>query len=82
MLATRSLLRIVNLVSATHLNWLIFALIKRFEMSSDDTAQICNHLAAESHVDRSIDGPTEFMQTNIFGTFNSWSNRENILKVV
>ena len=28
------------------------------------------HLAAESHVDRSIDGPSEFMQTNILGTFN------------
>ncbi|BCE00599.1 dTDP-glucose 4,6-dehydratase [Marinicellulosiphila megalodicopiae] len=27
------------------------------------------HLAAESHVDRSIDGPAEFMQTNIIGTF-------------
>ena len=27
------------------------------------------HLAAESHVDRSIDGPTDFMQTNIIGTF-------------
>lgn len=27
------------------------------------------HLAAESHVDRSIDGPAEFLQTNIFGTF-------------
>lgn len=27
------------------------------------------HLAAESHVDRSIDGPKEFIQTNIFGTF-------------
>ncbi len=27
------------------------------------------HLAAESHVDRSIDGPGEFMQTNIIGTF-------------
>jgi len=27
------------------------------------------HLAAESHVDRSIDGPADFMQTNIFGTF-------------
>ena len=27
------------------------------------------HLAAESHVDRSIDGPSEFMQTNILGTF-------------
>ena len=28
------------------------------------------HLAAESHVDRSIDSPDEFMQTNIMGTFN------------
>lgn len=27
------------------------------------------HLAAESHVDRSIDGPAEFIQTNIFGTY-------------
>ena len=27
------------------------------------------HLAAESHVDRSIDGPVDFMQTNIIGTF-------------
>ena len=27
------------------------------------------HLAAESHVDRSIDGPDAFMQTNIMGTF-------------
>ena len=28
------------------------------------------HLAAESHVDRSIDGPSQFIQTNIVGTFN------------
>ncbi len=28
------------------------------------------HLAAESHVDRSIEGPAEFIQTNIFGTYN------------
>jgi dTDP-glucose 4,6-dehydratase len=27
------------------------------------------HLAAESHVDRSIDSPADFMQTNIIGTF-------------
>ncbi len=27
------------------------------------------HFAAESHVDRSIRGPAEFVQTNIFGTF-------------
>jgi len=30
---------------------------------------IVMHLAAESHVDRSIDGPAEFIHTNIFGTY-------------
>ena len=28
------------------------------------------HLAAESHVDRSIEGPSEFIKSNILGTFN------------
>lgn len=28
------------------------------------------HLAAESHVDRSIDDPSEFIKTNIFGTYS------------
>ena len=28
------------------------------------------HLAAESHVDRSVDAPAEFIHTNIIGTFN------------
>ncbi len=28
------------------------------------------HFAAESHVDRSIDGPGEFVQTNVVGTFS------------
>ena len=31
---------------------------------------IIMHLAAESHVDRSIDGPKEFIDTNIIGTYN------------
>jgi dTDP-glucose 4,6-dehydratase len=31
--------------------------------------QYVMNLAAESHVDRSIDGPGEFIKTNIFGTF-------------
>ncbi|MBG58954.1 MAG: dTDP-glucose 4,6-dehydratase [Peredibacter sp.] len=31
---------------------------------------IVMHLAAESHVDRSIDGPSEFISTNIIGTYN------------
>ena len=35
----------------------------------DFQPDIIAHLAAESHVDRSIDGPGEFIQTNIVGTF-------------
>ncbi len=32
--------------------------------------QAVMHLAAESHVDRSIDGPSAFIETNITGTYN------------
>ncbi len=35
----------------------------------ENKPDIVMHLAAESHVDRSIDGPKEFIQTNILGTF-------------
>jgi dTDP-glucose 4,6-dehydratase len=34
---------------------------------------IVTHLAAESHVDRSIDGPGAFVQTNVVGTFTMLS---------
>ena len=37
-------------------------------MTHYDVAQVV-HFAAESHVDRSIDGPEVFLQTNIMGTF-------------
>jgi dTDP-glucose 4,6-dehydratase len=36
---------------------------------ADFAPDIVMHLAAESHVDRSIDGPVDFIQTNIVGTF-------------
>src|SRR6195952_2143352 len=42
------------------------AMRKLFAEFSPDVVM---HLAAESHVDRSIDGPGEFIQTNIVGTF-------------
>ncbi len=38
-----------------------------FEEFSPDVVM---HLAAESHVDRSIDGPGDFIQTNIVGTYS------------
>jgi dTDP-glucose 4,6-dehydratase len=37
-----------------------------FEQHQPDAVM---HLAAESHVDRSIDGPSEFIHTNILGTY-------------
>jgi dTDP-glucose 4,6-dehydratase len=43
------------------------------------------HFAAESHVDRSIDGPAEFLRTNIMGTYTllqaarrHWGNRTDV----
>lgn len=49
---------------------------------------IVMHLAAESHVDRSIDGPADFVETNIVGTFNmleaarkSWESRDKLESV-
>ena len=44
------------------------------------------HLAAESHVDRSITGPGDFIHTNVVGTFNLleacravWLNRQSAI---
>ena len=42
---------------------LVGRLLQEFE------PDVVAHLAAESHVDRSIDGPAEFIQTNVVGTF-------------
>jgi len=42
------------------------AIIKLFDEFQPDAVM---HLAAESHVDRSIDGPADFIQTNVVGTF-------------
>ena len=36
---------------------------------SEHQPDVIMHLAAESHVDRSIDGPREFIETNIIGTY-------------
>ena len=40
---------------------------------ADYRPDVITHLAAESHVDRSIDGPAEFIQTNVVGTFTMLS---------
>lgn len=56
---------------------------KVFEQYNVDTVI---HFAAESHVDRSIFGPKDFIQTNIMGTFNlleiareQWNGRDDVL---
>jgi dTDP-glucose 4,6-dehydratase len=40
------------------------------QIFSDLRPDVIMHLAAESHVDRSIDGPSEFITTNILGTYS------------
>jgi len=57
---------------------------KIFEKHHPD---IVIHLAASTHVDKSIDAPDEFMQTNIYGTYilleqakNYWSKLKNGIK--
>lgn len=56
-------------------------LARVFEQHKPDAVM---HLAAESHVDRSIDGPTAFIETNIVGTYtlleaarNYWNALDN-----
>jgi dTDP-glucose 4,6-dehydratase len=39
------------------------------KLFADLSPDVVMHLAAESHVDRSIDGPAAFIQTNLMGTF-------------
>lgn len=50
----------IDIVDTATLRWV-------FEEFSPDVVM---HLAAESHVDRSIDGPAQFIQTNIVGTYS------------
>jgi dTDP-glucose 4,6-dehydratase len=44
------------------------ALVRR--LLGEFQPDVIAHLAAESHVDRSIDGPADFIETNIVGTFS------------
>lgn len=53
---------------------------------TDEQPDAVIHLAAESHVDRSIDGPEAFLTTNVIGTFRlldeakrSWAGRSDVL---
>ncbi len=65
-----------NLNSVAHSSLYIFAQSDIRDRASLDhvfgthNPDMVMHLAAESHVDRSIDAPTDFIETNITGTFN------------
>ena len=57
------------------------------EVFSSFQPDLVMHLAAESHVDRSIDGPSEFITTNIVGTYtlleaarHYWQNLDQPIK--
>lgn len=52
----------------------VIAINKAFQFHRPDCVM---HLAAESHVDRSIDGPADFISTNINGTFNLLEGARN-----
>ncbi|CUS47083.1 MAG: dTDP-glucose 4,6-dehydratase RfbB [Idiomarinaceae bacterium HL-53] len=52
------------------------AMAEAFEKFQPDVVM---HLAAESHVDRSIDGPAEFIQTNVVGTYTLLEAARNYL---
>lgn len=59
------------------------ALVER--LMSEYRVDTVAHFAAESHVDRSIDGPEAFIRTNVLGTFSMlqaarkvWGNRQDV----
>jgi dTDP-glucose 4,6-dehydratase len=55
-------------------------------LAAEEPPDVIVHLAAESHVDRSILGPREFVRTNVEGTFNllelarkQWKGRTDVV---
>ena len=55
-------------------------------LAKEEPPDVIVHLAAESHVDRSIHGPREFLRTNVEGTFNllevarrHWAGRTDVV---
>ncbi|MDX9851536.1 MAG: dTDP-glucose 4,6-dehydratase [Anaerolineaceae bacterium] len=55
-----------------------YTLVKKIIL--DHQIDLIVHFAAESHVDRSIEGPGAFVQTNIVGTYNLLEAARNIWK--
>ncbi len=53
---------------------------KVFEILNKYKPEIVFNLAAETHVDKSIDGPKEFINSNILGVFNLLEVIRNYMK--
>ncbi len=64
-----SLRQIANRPNYTFVEGDICNSLTVLELLKAEHIDIIMHLAAESHVDRSIDGPEAFIETNIIGTF-------------
>lgn len=64
-----SLRQIANRPNYTFVEGDICDSLNVLELLKTEHIDIIMHLAAESHVDRSIDGPEAFIETNIMGTF-------------
>lgn len=65
-----SLRSIENRHNYKHINVDICNEARVLQIMQDEQIEAIMHLAAESHVDRSIDGPADFIQTNIVGTYH------------
>ena len=63
----------------THLNIDIANLTNFDEILDEYNPSAIFHLAAESHVDRSIEQPSIFLKTNVLGTFNLLNGMEKYL---
>ena len=72
-------LREINKSNYTHLNIDIGSCSDFNEICKKFNPKKIFHLAAESHVDRSIDGPNIFIKTNVEGTFNILNGAQKYL---
>ena len=66
---------------------LTYVILKKFVKFSEAEPDAIVHLAAESHVDKSINDPDKFIKTNIIGTYtlieaarNYWSQLSSLSK--
>ena len=67
------MLNLYPIIQIIHLNGVDIQEREELDLFEAHQPDCVMHLAAESHVDRSIDGPSNFIETNIIGTFAIWN---------